>query len=51
MLVSEKITEVSWEPLNADSPMDVTLAGMVMELRGDPLKAEVPIDVTVDGIE
>ena len=31
--------------------MDVTLAGMVMELRGDPLKAEVPIDVTVDGIE
>ena len=50
MLVPEKITEVSWEPPKADSPIDVTLAGMVMELRIDPLNAEVPMEVTVDGI-
>ena len=51
MLVPEKTTEVSWEPPKADSPIDVTLGGIVIEVRLDPLNALPAMDVTPTGIE
>ena len=39
------------QPLKAEAPIDVTLLGMVMEVRPvQPLKAPTPIDVTLLGI-
>ena len=38
-------------PLNALSPMDVTLSGMVIEANDEqPLNAYLPIDVTLSGM-
>jgi hypothetical protein len=51
MLVPEKITVLSEEPPKAASPMDVTLAGIVMEVRDESLNALSAIDTTVVGIE
>lgn len=52
MLVPEKITEVSKDaPPKAASPIDVTFAGIVTEVRPVPLNALRPMDVTLVGIE
>ena len=48
MTLAGIVIEVSAAPLNAPSPIDVTLAGMVTEVSEVvPLNAKRPIDVSV----